>query len=225
MYHEFDESRSLALPVDLPWTATDRIGLAKRGLDGLLVALTAPVALPLVGLAALLLVLLGRSPFYVHTRIGRSGRPFRCYKLRTMRTWSAARFAAYLAARPEAAQEFAWSGKLARDPRIGLLGRFLRVTSIDELPQLWNVARGEMSIVGPRPITRAELARYSPLQRDAYTRVRPGLTGLWQVRGRNRLSMGQRAELDAEYVANFSIGQDIAILFRTIPVVLRCTGI
>jgi len=197
----------------------------KRGLDLILALVAAPFAIVILAPAVCLLLLTGRNPFYRHTRIGRDGLGFQCLKLQTMSPWSRERFATYLAGSQQAAVEFARTSKLRDDPRIGLLGRILRRTSIDELPQLWNVIRGEMSLVGPRPITAPELQDYTPVQKHAYLSSRPGLTGLWQVKGRNALTLCQRAELDAEYVATRSTLRDFAILLRTVPIVLRLTGV
>ena len=133
------------------------------------------------------------------------------------------RLAQILAQDPEAAAEWALDQKLVDDPRVTRLGKALRSTSLDELPQLWNVVRGDMSLVGPRPITDAEMVRYG----DAgpyYISVRPGLTGLWQVQGRNSVSYDERVSLDVTYVSRLSFKNDISILFRTVGAVLNRTG-
>ena len=200
-------------------------GTVKRAFDLVFGFLVLPVAGLVVGVCALVLALSGTRPFYLHRRIGRDGRPFQCVKLRTMEHWSKARFDAYLARSSLAAREFALTGKLADDPRISRIGRFMRRASIDEIPQLINVLRGEMSLVGPRPITEEELEGYDESARQAYLQVAPGITGLWQVQGRSRLSMRQRADLDELYVRRLSLGQDLWILLRTVPVVLRLTGV
>jgi len=192
-----------------PWR-----GRAKRAIDvvgaSLLLLLLAPVATLLVGLVWLD----GGSPIFGHERTGRGGRPFRCWKIRTMLPDAAARLDALLAADPGLAAEWRRDHKLRRDPRVTRLGRLLRRTSLDEVPQLWNVLIGEMSLVGPRPVTAAELARYRGSARH-YLAVRPGLTGMWQLDGRKDLPYARRVLLDRFYVMRPSIGRDVALLART----------
>lgn len=165
----------------------------------------------------------GGSALYRHTRIGRNGRPFTCLKFRTMTPDADRLLKDYLAANPAAAAEWAKSFKLRDDPRVTPVGRFLRVTSLDELPQLFNVLRGEMSLVGPRPITAEELRFYG---RDVvfYLETRPGMTGLWQIRGRSDTSYETRVLYDVWYVKNWSLWHDVVILAKTPPVVLRRIG-
>ena len=134
-----------------------------------------------------------------------------------------ARLAQHLSEDANAAQEWAATRKLARDPRITRIGQLLRRSSLDELPQIWNVLIGQMSFVGPRPVTREELGRYGSSQAD-YLRVRPGITGLWQVRGRNQLSYSKRVHLDAEYSRRLSLSNDLGIIVATIPAVLKLSG-
>jgi lipopolysaccharide/colanic/teichoic acid biosynthesis glycosyltransferase len=129
----------------------------------------------------------------------------------------------YLRQRPERASEWDRTHKLKDDPRVTRVGRFLRKTSLDELPQLWNVLRGDMSMVGPRPIVAAEAAKYGPAF-GLYTQVLPGLTGLWQVSGRNDTQYSRRVELDCHYIRNWSAARDLAILFRTAGVIVRGRG-
>ena len=129
----------------------------------------------------------------------------------------------YLAANPQARAEWERDHKLKRDPRVTWIGRLLRQTSLDELPQLWNVLRGEMSLVGPRPIVDDEIRKYGDVFLE-YTRVLPGITGLWQVSGRNNTTYDERVSLDAFYVGNWSVWLDLYILFRTIRVVLLREG-
>jgi len=129
----------------------------------------------------------------------------------------------HLADSPEAALEWELAHKLRDDPRITTVGRFLRRPSLDELPQLWNVLRGDMSIVGPRPIVETEIPKYGSAY-SLYSQVTPGLTGLWQVSGRNDTSYRRRVELESRYVKNWTIGMDLQILMRTIPVVLKGRG-
>lgn len=195
----------------------------KRALDLVLAALLLlPVGM-VVALLAVIVALDGANPFFGHRRVGRDGRVFRCWKLRSMVPDAEARLARHLAENPAAAREWAAARKLSQDPRVTRVGRVLRRTSLDELPQVWNVLLGEMSLVGPRPVTTEELMRYGPA-RWAYLGVRPGITGLWQVRGRNRLSYAERVRLDAEYARDASLALDLGLLLRTVPVVLRLTG-
>lgn len=196
----------------------------KRALDLALVLLAAPVALPLIFLAWALVRLDGGPGFFGHVRIGRDGRAFTCWKIRTMHRDAPARLAALLQADPAMALTWNSHGKLPRDPRITPLGRILRRLSIDELPQIWNVLRGDMSIVGPRPVTLPELARYGARQRF-YLSCRPGITGLWQVSGRNRLTYDDRVALDQAYAERITLVADLAVILRTVPAVLGLTGV
>ena len=197
----------------------------KRLADIVLVLALSPLAALLVGPAVLALLATGQRPFYHHTRMGRGAVPFRCFKLRTMLPCPSRALPPTWLRMPDQARELHDTGKLTHDPRISRLGHWLRRTSIDELPQLLNVLRGEMSLVGPRPITAAELGAYLDHQRQAYFRVRPGLTGLWQVSGRSDLTLRQRARLDTVYARAPSLLRDLRILLKTVPVVLRCSGV
>jgi undecaprenyl-phosphate galactose phosphotransferase len=193
--------------------------LVKRAFDvvaatGLLLFLA-----PLLALVALRIRLAdGGGVIFAHTRVGRHGRLFPCFKFRTMVANSAEVLAELLARDPVARAEWAKDRKLRHDPRITALGRFLRRTSLDELPQLFNVLRGEMSLVGPRPVVPDELELYGEA-RIYYLQVRPGLTGLWQISGRNDIDYERRVSLDAWYVRNWTLWYDILILFRTLAVV------
>jgi undecaprenyl-phosphate galactose phosphotransferase len=148
---------------------------------------------------------------------------FPCFKFRTMQVDAEERLRELLANDPAARAEWEREFKLRNDPRITPIGQFLRRTSLDELPQLFNVIRGEMSLVGPRPVIRAELCKYGD-DVDYFLMVRPGMTGLWQVSGRNDVDYDTRVYLDTWYVKNWSLWYDIAILFKTIKVVLRRDG-
>ncbi len=197
---------------------------AKRALDvagaaALLVAL-APVFL----LIALLVRRDGGPVFFAHTRVGRGGALFGCLKFRSMVTDSQERLRAHLAADPVARAEWDATRKLKNDPRVTRVGRFLRATSLDELPQLFNVLRGEMSLVGPRPVQQAELEGLYGAAAAYYMAVRPGITGLWQVSGRSETSYAQRVALDVAYVAAGSFWQDVRILLRTPVAVLSRKG-
>lgn len=196
----------------------------KRWLDLLGVCLLLPVVLPVVLACWLAIRADGGPGFFGHWRVGQEGRRFRCWKLRSMVPDAEARLAAHLARNPAAAREWAETYKLRRDPRITRLGRVLRKTSLDELPQLWNVAMGEMSLVGPRPVTEAELAEYAGYE-WAYLACRPGLTGLWQVSGRNRVGYADRVRMDVAYLMRAGLAADLAILARTPREVLRRSGV
>jgi Undecaprenyl-phosphate galactose phosphotransferase WbaP len=165
----------------------------------------------------------GAPAFYGHTRIGRDGEPFKCMKFRSMRADADKVLKDLLASDPQARAEWALDFKLRNDPRITTIGQWLRKTSLDELPQLFNVIRGEMSLVGPRPIVSEELDRYGEYT-DLYLQIRPGMTGLWQVSGRNDTGYEERVALDAWYVQNWSLWYDVAILFKTIDVVINRRG-
>jgi lipopolysaccharide/colanic/teichoic acid biosynthesis glycosyltransferase len=184
--------------------------------------------LPAVGLTVLLLSVFvyahDRSfPLFGHARVGRSGRMFRCWKIRTMVPDAETRLAAYLDLNAVAAAEWEAERKLTDDPRITRIGDIMRRTSLDELPQLWNVLIGEMSFVGPRPVTADELDKYG-ISRTAYCAMRPGITGLWQVSGRNDVSYAERVALDVDYLRRISFPVDLSIIARTAGVVVRPTG-
>ncbi len=196
----------------------------KRLSDLALILLSAPLSLPLIGLLMLLARLDGGPALYSHLRVGRGGALFRCWKIRTMVPDADARLSRLLDSDPAAAAEWARDRKLSRDPRVTALGRLLRRASLDELPQLWNVLAGEMSLVGPRPVTEAELDRYGPA-RWAYLGHLPGITGLWQVSGRNGVSYDDRVALDIDYANRLCFLTDLTILLRTGGAVLRRTGV
>lgn len=189
---------------------------AKRAFDILATAITAPLWLPLLGLLALLVKCTssGRA-FYVQERIGRDGRLFRCVKLRTMASDAEHRLQLLLSSDPVLRSEYEASFKLRLDPRITRVGRSLRRSGLDELPQLLAVLRGQMSLVGPRPIVPLETEYYGPYLPLVQT-VRPGLTGLWQVSGRNDLAYPLRVALDVEYVLTRSFWSDLRTVFRTV---------
>lgn len=165
----------------------------------------------------------GGPVLFGHTRVGRGGREFRCYKFRTMAVDGDRVLAAHLASNAAARREWDETLKLRHDPRVTTIGQVLRKLSLDELPQLINVLAGDMSLVGPRPVVRAELSRYGR-SASYYLRSRPGLTGLWQVSGRNDVSYRKRVAYDRYYVENWSLTQDVAIIARTIPVVCFARG-
>lgn len=197
-----------------------RSGL-KRALDIVLVVLAATVVVPVVLIIAVLVMCGGHTPFYWSERVGRGGRVFGMMKLRTMVHDAHDCLEAYLATDPEAAAEWAETQKLKFDPRITAFGRILRKTSLDELPQLWNVLIGDMSLVGPRPMMPTQRGIYSG---SAYYELRPGVTGPWQVSDRNDCGFAKRADFDLEYHGSLSFTNDLRLLGRTTVVVLRGTG-
>jgi lipopolysaccharide/colanic/teichoic acid biosynthesis glycosyltransferase len=195
----------------------------KRAADLVLAVLMLAALGPLIVVLAGLVALDGGVPFFAHERIGRGGRRFRCWKIRTMVTDADARLRHLLETDPAARAEWGTRRKLTDDPRVTMLGRFLRETSLDELPQLYNVLRGDMSLVGPRPITGDELPLYGEGV-NAYFELRPALTGLWQVGGRNDLDYCDRARLDLEYSHAITFTRDLLILVATVRAVLARTG-
>jgi exopolysaccharide production protein ExoY len=196
---------------------------AKRVLDVVGAIVLAAVFSPLILLIAILMRREGGSIIYKHRRIGRDGRAFECLKFRTMVPNADQVLRDLLERDPEIKAEWVRDHKLRCDPRVTPLGRFLRRTSLDELPQLWNVMRGEMSLVGPRPVVREELLRYGRNVRT-YLSAKPGITGLWQVKGRNDTDYRRRVVLDTYYVRNQNLMLDLYILFKTTRVVLGGSG-
>ena len=197
----------------------------KRGIDAMLAATILTIAGPVMIALWVLVRLDGGPGFYGHVRIGRDGREFRCLKFRSMVVDADAVLKDHLAANPATRIEWEATQKLAKDPRVTWIGRLLRESSLDELPQLFNVLVGDMSLVGPRPVVQAELARfYGPEDQQAYLSIRPGVTGLWQVSGRSDIAYARRVALDTEYVRSASLSLDVNILWRTIGVVLLRKG-
>lgn len=195
--------------------------LTKRVLDISLTLIAAPVAVPLVLLMSLLIVLDGRSPFYFQERVGLHGRTFRIWKLRTMVHDADAQLETYLSQNAAARLEWETTQKLKKDPRITLVGRILRKASLDEVPQLWNVLVGDMSLVGPRPIMASQRQSYFG---RSYYNLRPGMTGLWQISDRNECDFVDRVRYDNIYDRMVSLKTDFSVLIRTVGVVLRGTG-
>ncbi|MDK3019181.1 sugar transferase [Pseudodonghicola sp. IC7] len=197
--------------------------IGKRILDLALVLLTAPLSLLIVLISAIALWIEGGTPFYTQERLGQNGDRFRMLKLRTMVRDADALLAEYLANDPVMRAEWNTAQKLRNDPRVTRVGAFLRATSLDELPQLWNVFRGEMSLVGPRPMMPEQLSLYGDAR--YYTMLKPGITGLWQVSTRNEKGFSYRTEVDATYCMSLSLGQDLKLILRTFGVVVRRTGV
>jgi exopolysaccharide production protein ExoY len=194
------------------------------GLNQFCAALLLVLFGPLMLLIAVNVVLGDGGPVvFAHWRVGRHGRLFRCFKFRTMRRDADRLLGELLQRDPAAREEWERDQKLRNDPRVPPVGRFLRMTSLDELPQLFNVLRGEMHLVGPRPVVVQEIARYGR-HKSHYLSVKPGMTGLWQVSGRNNLSYAQRVALDVRYVEERSVGMDLKILLRTVVVLFTRDG-
>lgn len=201
-----------------------RYGLCKPAIDVLLIVLAAPILLPALLMVATLVRFSSPGPvFFLHRRICRGGAFFSMWKFRTMCVNSAEVLEQYLSQHPEARAEWNKSHKLRHDPRITRVGRFLRRSSLDELPQVWNVLCGRMSLVGPRPIVAAEVQKYGQ-HFDCYCRVKPGITGLWQVSGRSTLSYDARVRLDCDYVRQWSLSRDLLILAHTLQSVVNSEG-
>ena len=208
-----------------PMPSAERVvlydGLGKRLFDLAFVAL---IALPVVLVLAVLSILIamdGHSPFYVQKRLGMHGKVFRMYKLRSMVPNADKVLNAYLDSNPEARAEWDRNQKLKKDPRVTWVGRLIRKTSLDELPQFLNVLKGEMSVVGPRPMMTDQRDLYPGTE---YYEMRPGITGAWQTSARNESSFAQRAEYDRDYFYHLSLLTDLKIVLRTFGVVVRATG-
>ncbi|MEP4196173.1 MAG: sugar transferase [Aliishimia sp.] len=195
----------------------------KRFFDLALVLILAPVLMPVILVLWLLVQRDGGAGFFAHSRIGRNGVQFNCWKVRTMVVDSKERLAQHLNENPEAAAEWARDHKLANDPRITRLGSLLRKTSLDELPQLWNVLRGDMSFVGPRPVVLDEMPKYGKHQ-ETYLSMKPGVTGLWQVSGRNDVSYEERVLMDVDYSRRIGLLYDVSLILKTAATVMNRTG-
>ncbi len=205
-------------------TTRPRGGVVKRLFDILFTATAMVVLSPLLIGLALMIRWTDNGPIlFSHPRVGHNGKLFQCLKFRTMVENADTVFEQHLANNAEARQEWQTYGKLRNDPRITPLGYYLRKYSLDELPQLINILRGEMSVVGPRPVEISELQYYGR-SKPHYLRCRPGLTGLWQVSGRSDLSYEKRVALDRAYVQNWSFLTDCVLILRTVKVVLRGDG-
>lgn len=194
----------------------------KRGFDVVFVLLVAVLIVPVVAVLGFLIMLDGSGPFFIQRRIGKDGRVFSMVKLRSMVPNADRKLVDYLQSNEDARLEWDRTQKLKNDPRVTWIGRIIRKTSLDELPQFWNVILGDMSVVGPRPMM--------PLQRDlypgqAYFALKPGVTGFWQVGDRNNTSFAARARYDADYYKKMSLGTDLMVILKTVKVVFRMTGV
>ncbi|MDA7429450.1 sugar transferase [Primorskyibacter aestuariivivens] len=195
---------------------------AKRFLDVVLVLMSAIPVFIILSVLCAVIALDGRAPLYFQKRIGRNGRVFHMWKLRSMVPNADAQLEAYLAENPEARAEWDRTQKLRNDPRITKIGAFIRKTSLDELPQLVNVLKGDMSLVGPRPMMVDQRTIYPG---TAYYVMRPGITGMWQTSVRNESSFSERAIFDARYYREMSFATDVTLIARTFNVVMRGTGV
>ncbi|MEX0280712.1 MAG: sugar transferase [Arenibacterium sp.] len=193
----------------------------KRVIDVALVVVSLPIVLPLIALLAMIVALDGSNPFFIQNRVGRNGRVFRIFKLRTMIPNAKAHLEDFLSKDSGARAEWEANQKLRNDPRVTSLGRFLRNSSLDELPQLINVLKGDMSLIGPRPMMIEQMPIYPG---RAYYDLRPGISGPWQVSDRNGTTFAARAKFDTDYYRELSLWVDIKILLRTFGAVVRRTG-
>lgn len=196
----------------------DRVKI-KRIFDICFSLLALIIASPIFILTGLCIFITTRNPkvIFAHERIGLDCKPFRCYKFRTMHLDADERLKELLEKNPDLKREWDERRKLQNDPRITRLGKFLRKTSLDELPQFWNVLRGDLSVVGPRPVMPEEIEKHFGSRAKKIFSVRPGITGIWQTSGRSRLSYAHRVQLDEKYVDSLSLRQDLKLIIKTIP--------
>ena len=185
------------------------------------IIITLPITIPIM-----LIVKLtdGGNIFYGHTRIGKNGKPFKVLKFRSMYMNADKKLKEILESNPEAKKEWEQNFKLKNDPRITPIGKFLRKSSLDELPQFINSLKGDMSVVGPRPVVQEELDKYYKDKAEIYKKVRPGVTGYWQVEGRSDTDYEERVKMDEEYIKNQSFLWDLKIIFQTIKVMITGKG-
>jgi exopolysaccharide production protein ExoY len=216
------QSTAATVQVQPQWLLYRDFG--KRAFDLAFVVMLSPLLFPVIALLALAVRLDGGAAFFGHKRVGKDGKTFKCWKLRSMVPDAEQRLRTYLLENKEEQEFWQANFKLANDPRITKLGRFLRKTSLDELPQFWNVLIGDMSVVGPRPVTLEETALYGNAKAVLQT-VRPGITGLWQVSGRNAVDYDHRITLDVKYLSVLDFPADIGIILRTVFVMLKRTGV
>ncbi len=195
----------------------------KRLFDILLSLALLPILLPIIAILWVLTARDGGPGTFGHTRVGKNGKAFKCWKLRTMVVDADQTLKDHLKSDPEAAAEWAKDFKLKNDPRITPIGRVLRKTSLDELPQIFNVLRGDMSFVGPRPIVSEELERYGKGAQN-YLSLKPGITGMWQIYGRNDISYDERVQLDVDYFKKMSLSLDLKLVLMTPLAALKGSG-
>lgn len=204
---------------------TSEAPLGKRLFDICFSAFFLAALFPLYVLIALCIKLSSRGPMmYSSTRMGKEGRVFKCWKFRTMCVDAEEKLAELLKSDPVLEEEWKKFSKLKRDPRMTKIGRILRKTSLDELPQFWNVLKGDLSVVGPRPYLVEEIHNYVGRSREKILSVRPGITGIWQISGRNLLTFAERVKMEEGYAERQSFLFDILIIFKTIPIILFPKG-
>lgn len=224
MYDNVDESN-----LGAPFTQAEQRNsdlyrrYGKRLFDVVFVVAFSPLILSLIVPIAIIVRLEGGPALFSHSRVGKGGRAFKCHKIRTMVPDAEAKLKKHLEDNPEARAEWERNFKLANDPRITRFGRLLRKASLDELPQFLNVLRGDMSVVGPRPVTKNELKKYGNGLPVLHS-VRPGITGPWQVYGRNETLYNERVDLDLGYARKYAFGTDLRLILATIWVVFKRTG-
>ncbi len=214
------------IPLHLPLDCKIKHIPIKRGFDIFFSLVCLIIGAPVYLLIALLIVVTSPGKvIYSHERIGRGGKTFRCYKFRSMYSNADQRLKAILTSHPHLREEWEKTYKLKSDPRITPFGAFLRKTSLDELPQFWNVFKGDLSVVGPRPVVKDEIAKYYHVKAYKILSIRPGLTGIWQVSGRSDVhSYERRIEMDEYYVNNHSFLLDMKLIAKTIPAMLFSKG-
>lgn len=215
-------AKSTAILEQRSWSFYRDVG--KRAFDLIFVAAISPFLFPLIALLAFAVMLDGGSAIFGHKRVGKDGKTFICWKLRSMVPDAENRLRAYLLSNEHARKYWLANFKLVDDPRITKLGKFLRKTSLDELPQFWNVLIGDMALVGPRPVTRDETALYGDARALLET-VRPGITGVWQVSGRNAIDYDDRVALDIKYLRLIDFPTDLSLIFKTVLVMVNRTGV
>jgi exopolysaccharide production protein ExoY len=207
---------SLTLPE--PWEFPIKHNAIKRAFDILFSLFVLVLSAPMMaGIALFIRISSQGKSVYAHERIGRGGKSFRCFKFRTMYPDADERLKEILDSCPLLKHEWDQNHKLKNDPRVTPIGKFLRKTSLDEFPQFWNVLKGDLSIVGPRPVVRYEITRHFGHKATKILSVRPGLTGLWQISGRNDTGYAYRIKLDEQYVDSRSFYLDVKIIAKTIP--------
>lgn len=211
--------------ISLPWDTYVRHLPVKRIVDIAFSSLALLLSLPLLFVVAVCIRLSSYgSIVYAHERIGRGGRPFKCYKFRTMHKDAEKLLQECLQASPELRKEWEQNHKLKNDPRVTGIGKILRKLSLDEFPQFWNVIKGDMSVVGPRPMVREEVEKKLGSKAAKILSVRPGLTGIWQTSGRSNTSYVKRVQMDELYVERRTIWMDLKLIFKTVPSMLSSRG-
>lgn len=219
------ETTEKVLPLQKPFRCEVRHFPIKRTFD-ILFSLTVLTLLSPLYLLLILSIRLSSKgkAIYWQERIGRGGKPFKCYKLRTMYQNADARLAALLKQNPKLKKEWKETHKLKNDPRVTKLGKFLRKTSLDELPQFWNVLKGDLSVVGPRPVVQEEIDEHFGVKAYKILSIRPGITGIWQVSGRSDTSYDSRISMDEHYIDTRSFFLDFKLVLKTIPCMLLSRG-